>query len=106
MESNNKTFSEESSKSHRRQKALKALEIAKKIEADKMKAGAKYQKTDNKTYSLKKEENIAIVVEQYKDNEILVNKKLIIQDQEGNWISNVKLTNSEHKAFNSHIQGQ
>ena len=38
-----------------REKALKVLEVAKKQEAKKLKKGAKYMVTANKTWALKKE---------------------------------------------------
>ncbi len=46
---------------------------------------------------------MSVVITQFQDNQILVNNKLVVQDQEGNWIAKIELTQAEHKAFNAHI---
>ncbi|OBX17746.1 hypothetical protein [Bizionia sp. APA-3] len=99
------TINDENSKNHQRQKALKALALAKQLEAKKLKAGATHTRIDKKTFKLNTD-RMAVEIQQFHDNEVLVNNKLIIQDQEGVWKAKIELTNAEQEAFNKHIQSQ
>ena len=43
-------------------------------------------------------------IQQFKDDELFVNDKLIIKDSNEHWVSKVELTQSETKALHQHIK--
>ncbi|WP_417289639.1 hypothetical protein [Corallibacter sp.] len=49
---------------------------------------------------------MAVIITQFQDNQVLVNNKLVVKDQDGTWIAKIELTNSEHEALNKHIANQ
>ncbi|MBU2923025.1 hypothetical protein KO504_16875 [Winogradskyella psychrotolerans] len=46
---------------------------------------------------------MAIHIQQTKDNEVLVNNKLVQKDMNDNWVEKIELTTNERKAFYNHI---
>lgn len=47
---------------------------------------------------------MAVDIQQFKDDELFVNDKLVVKDHNGNWITKVELTSSETEALHTYIK--
>ena len=49
---------------------------------------------------------MAIDIQQFNDNEVFVNDKLVVKDSNDNWIAKVELTTSETEELQSFLKRQ
>ncbi|QQV91546.1 hypothetical protein Peternella1_10 [Winogradskyella phage Peternella_1] len=49
---------------------------------------------------------MTIHIQQTKDNEVLVNSKLVQKDMNDNWVEKIELTTNERQAFYKHINSK
>ncbi|NRR90630.1 hypothetical protein HSX10_03530 [Winogradskyella undariae] len=49
---------------------------------------------------------MAVDIQQFNDNEVFVNDKLVVKDSNDNWIAKVELTSSETEELQSFLKRQ